>query len=79
MLKKISNLGKALNREAQKEIKGGLGSLTSCSYHCNGTSYVLDGGQGQDCYLNNPAIIHNHPSCGGTGGDGPGGLIENWA
>lgn len=88
MLKNISNLGKTLNKKEQKEVKGGLlGLASSCKYECSGTSYKLVGGQGQDCYLNNPAIIHNHPNCGGgnDGGNGGGGngggigLIEVWA
>lgn len=76
MLKNILELSgvSALNNEKQKEVTGGNPILLSCSYRCNGRNYVLVGGQGPECYLNYPAIIVNHPSCGGSGGG-----IDVWA
>ncbi len=88
MKKSILNLGKNLKKEEQKNINGGNGIQATCRYYCDGTSYKLVSGQGSDCYLNNPAIITNHPSCGGNGGStgtGGGGIrptgggIEIWA
>lgn len=90
MLKNILELTgvSALNNEKQKEVSGGNTSFVSCTYHCEGRNYVLDSGQGPDCYLNYPSLITNHPSCGGTGGSegtGGGGIrptgggIEVWA
>ncbi|RBW59135.1 hypothetical protein DS884_05140 [Tenacibaculum sp. E3R01] len=70
MKKSILNLGKKLNITEQKEVNGGGKGLRLCSYHCNGTSWVLDGGQGSYCTLNFPSIIYNHPNCGGSGGGG---------
>ena len=51
MLKKISNLGKALNRDAQREINGGLGG--SCHperpRNCiDGSKYIL---QNSGCWI----------------------------
>ncbi|WP_095069135.1 hypothetical protein [Tenacibaculum jejuense] len=70
MKNSISKLGKTLNKKEQTEINGGM-LLRTCRYHCNGRNYVLNGGQGSYCYLNFPAIIPNHPNCGGSGGGNP--------
>ncbi len=90
MLKNILELNgvTSLNNEKQKEVKGGNSLSVTCTYRCEGTNYILNGGQGQDCYLNYPSLITNHPNCGGTGGStgtGGGGIrptgggIEIWA
>ncbi|MFY7671147.1 hypothetical protein ACOSP6_08645 [Tenacibaculum sp. MEBiC06402] len=88
MKKSILNLGRALEKGEQKKVKGGNPLSLECQYQCDGTNYELVPGQGSDCYLNYPAIITNHPSCGGSGGStgtGGGGIrptgggIEIWA
>ncbi len=66
MKKSILNIGKALSKKEQTQVSGGM-PLKLCRYKCNGRNYVLVGGQGSYCYLNFPAIIPNHPSCGGSG------------
>ncbi|WP_075343763.1 hypothetical protein [Tenacibaculum agarivorans] len=70
MKKSIVNIGKTLDKKEQQKINGGE-LLNFCRYRCNGRNYVLVGGQGNYCYLNFPAIIPNHPNCGGSGGGTP--------
>jgi len=74
MKKSILNLGRTLDKEAQKNVNGG--NLRSfCRYTCNGTTARLVSGSSTYCLLNFPAIIYNAPMCGGND-DGPG---DVWA
>ena len=73
MKNSILNLGKILHKAEQKTINGG-DPLFQCQYYCSGTTRLLKAGNGKQQYLHCPAISHNHPDCGGTGGG-----IEIWA
>ncbi len=74
MKKSILNLGQAISKETQRNIKGGnLSNL--CTYECRGKTAVQPSGSSEFCLINFPIAIFNSPMCGG----GDEGDHEVWA
>lgn len=73
MKKSILKLGKVLEKLEQKEVNGGnVPKSKRCRYYCSGTTQILVGGQGPECYLYFPYSISNSHRCGGKGNEGSG-------